>query len=149
MRRPQVVAHRGSSTRHADNSWPAFEAAVREGADAIECDVQATREGIIVVRHDLAIDDRFVTDLTLAELEARAPGTIVLADLLAFAERVPIDLLVEIKDPGAAQAVAKMIAASARPDRIVVGSFHGPALAAVKATAPGLRTSFMIGSIAG
>ena len=149
MRRPQVVAHRGSSTRHADNSWPAFEAAVREGADAIECDVQATREGIIVVRHDLAIDDRFVTDLTLAELEARAPGTIVLADLLAFAERVPIDLLVEIKDPGAAQAVAKMIAASARPDRIVVGSFHGPALAAVKATAPGLRTSFMIGSVAG
>jgi len=149
MRRPQVVAHRGSSTRHADNSWPAFEAAVREGADAIECDVQATREGIIVVRHDLAIDDRFVTDLTLAELEARAPGTIVLADLLAFAERAPIDLLVEIKDPSAAQAVAKMIAASARPDRIVVGSFHGPALAAVKATAPGLRTSFMIGSVAG
>ena len=149
MRRPQVVAHRGSSARHADNSWPAFEAALGEGADSIECDVQATREGVIVVRHDLAIDDRLVADLCLAELEAKAPGTVVLADLLAFAESSPIDLLVEIKDPSAAEAVAKMIAASARPDRIVVGSFHGPALAAVRATAPGLRTSFMIGSVAG
>ena len=149
MTRPQVVAHRGSSARHADNSWPAFEAAAREGADAIECDVQVTREGIIVVRHDLAIDDRLVADLCLAELEARAPGTVVLADLLVFAERAPIDLLVEIKDPNAAEAVAKMIAASPRPERIVVGSFHGPALAAVKATASSLRTSFMIGSVAG
>jgi len=149
MRRPQVVAHRGSSAHRADNSWPAFEAAVREGADAIECDVQATREGIIVVRHDLAIDDRLVADLCLAELEARAPGTVVLADLLVFAERAPIDLLVEIKDPDAAEAVAKMIAASPRPERIVIGSFHGPALAAVKATTPSLRTSFMMGSVAG
>ncbi len=136
MLRPQVVAHRGSSARYADNSWPAFEAAASEGADAIECDVQATRDRVIVVRHDLAIDDRLVADLCLAEIEARAPGTVVLADLLAFAESSPIDLLVEIKDPHAADAVAQMIAASARRDRIVVGSFHGPALAAVKATAP-------------
>ncbi len=149
MRKPQVVAHRGSSARHADNSWPAFEAAVREGADAIECDVQATREGVIVVRHDLAVDDRLVADLYLAELEARAPGTVVLADLLAFSERAPIDLLVEIKDPNAAEAVAKMIAASPRPERIVVGSFHGPALSAVKAATPNVQTSFMMGSVAG
>ena len=149
MRRPQVVAHRGSSARHADNSWPAFEAAASEGADAIECDVQATRDRVIVVRHDLAIDDRLVADLRFAEIEARAPGTVVLSDLLAFAERTSIDLLVEIKDPDAAEAVAQMIAASARRDRVVVGSFHGPALAAVKATAPSVRTSFMMGSVAG
>jgi len=149
MIRPQVVAHRGSSARHADNSWPAFEAAAAEGADAIECDVQTTRDGVIVVRHDLAIDDRLVADLCFAEIEARAPGTVVLADLLAFAESTPIDLLVEIKDPNAAEAVTRMIAASARRDRIVIGSFHGPALAAVKAATPNLQTSFMMGSVAG
>jgi glycerophosphoryl diester phosphodiesterase len=149
MRRPQVIAHRGSSAQHADNSWPAFEAAAREGADAIECDVQATRDRVIVVRHDLEVGDRLVADLCFAELEARAPSTVVLPDLLAFAERAPIDLLVEIKDPNAAEAVAQLIAASTRRDRIVVGSFHGPALAAVKATTPGLQTSFMMGSVAG
>jgi glycerophosphoryl diester phosphodiesterase len=149
MRRLQVVAHRGSSARHADNSWAAFEAAVSEGADAIECDVQVTRDRVIVVRHDLAIDDRLVADLCLAEIEAKAPGTVVLANLLAFAESAPIDLLVEIKDPDAAEAAALMIAASARRDRMVIGSFHGPALAIVKAVTPKVRTSFMMGSVAG
>ena len=149
MIRPQVVAHRGSSARHADNSWPAFEAAAREGADAIECDVQATQDCVIVVRHDLVIDDCLVADLSFAEIKARAPGTVVLADLLAFAESSPIDLLVEIKDPNAAGAVAQMIDANARRDRIVVASFHGPALAAIKATTPNVQTSFMMGSVAG
>jgi len=149
MIRPRVVAHRGSSAQHADNSWPAFEAAAREGADAIECDVQATRDGIIVVRHDLTIADRLVADLCLAEIEVSVPGTVVLADLLAFAASRPIDLLVELKDPHAAAVVARMIAASASRDRIVVGSFHGPALAAAKATGPNVRTSLMMGSVAG
>jgi glycerophosphoryl diester phosphodiesterase len=54
---PRVIAHRGSSAAHRDNSWAAFEAAVAEGADAIECDVQATRDGTLVIRHDLALGD--------------------------------------------------------------------------------------------
>ena len=52
---PRVIAHRGSSAVHADNSWAAFKAAVTEGADAIECDVQLTRDGALVVCHDLAL----------------------------------------------------------------------------------------------
>ena len=148
MKRPLVVAHRGSSARHADNSWAAFEAAASEGSDAIECDVQATRDQVIVVRHDLAIDDRLVADLCLAEIEASAPDIVLLSDLLAFAESASIDLLVEIKDPDAAEPVAHMIVARPRRDRIVVAGFHGPALAAVKVAAPDVRTSFMMGSVA-
>ena len=147
MKSVQVIAHRGSSARHPENSWAAFEAAVEERADAIECDVQSTRDRTLIVRHDLAIGHQRVVDMTLAEIEARAPGTVVLAELLSFATRSAIDLLVEIKDPDAADAVARMIAASGRRERIVVGSFHGPALAIVKATSPGVRTSFMMGSV--
>lgn len=147
MKSVQVIAHRGSSARHPENSWAAFEAAVKERADAIECDVQSTRDRTLIVRHDLAVGHQRVVDMTLAEIEARAPGTVVLAELLSFATRSAIDLLVEIKDPDAADAVARMIAASGRRERIVVGSFHGPALAIVKATSPGVRTSFMMGSV--
>lgn len=43
MRIPRVIAHRGSSAAHPDNSWTAFEAAVAEGADAIEGYVQEAR----------------------------------------------------------------------------------------------------------
>jgi glycerophosphoryl diester phosphodiesterase len=148
VRKPQVIAHRGSSARHADNSWAAFEAATIEGADAIECDVQATRDRVIIVRHDLMIDGRLVADLSFAEIEARAPGTVVLPELLAFAQRSAIDLLVEVKDPDATQAVAHMIAASERCDNIVIGSFNGPELAALKTATPAVRTSFMMSSVA-
>ncbi|MFS8086494.1 MAG: glycerophosphodiester phosphodiesterase, partial [Acidobacteriota bacterium] len=99
MTRPQVVAHRGSSALHADNSWAAFEAAVADGADAIECDVQGTVDGELVIRHDLTIANRLVAECSAAEVEALEPGLIHLADLLAWARRVQINLLVEVKDP--------------------------------------------------
>ena len=147
MKPPRVIAHRGSSTVHPDNSWAAFEAAVAEGADAIECDVQATRDGALVVRHDLAIGEWPLADLSAAEVAVRAPGTVILADLLAWAQRVHIDLLVEVKSPDAIAAVAAAIAATAWRERVVLGSFHGPALANVKAIHRELRTSFMVGSV--
>ena len=55
MRKPRVpeaIAHRGVRDRYPENSLPAFIAAVDDGADAIELDVHATRDGVIVVHHD-------------------------------------------------------------------------------------------------
>jgi len=144
---PQVIAHRGSSAAHPDNSWAAFEAAVVEGADVIECDVQATRDGVLVIRHDLALGDRLVRDLSAAELEAAEPEVIRLAELLAWAEQRRIGLLVEVKEPDATHAVGAMVAASAARGRIVIGGFHGPVLAQLKTALPGVRTSFMMGSV--
>ena len=66
MIRPRVIAHRGSSAAHAENSWAAFEAAVADGADAIECDVQATRDGVLVVRHELRLGLRPVAECMAA-----------------------------------------------------------------------------------
>ncbi|MEP6702821.1 MAG: glycerophosphodiester phosphodiesterase [Betaproteobacteria bacterium] len=147
MKRARVIAHRGSSAIYPDNEWAAFDAAVAEGADAIECDVQATRDGMLVVRHDLKLGQQLVADLNFTEVAARAPGVVVLADLLAWAASKDIDLLVEVKEPEATAAVATMIGAGAWRHRIVVGSFHGPALAAVKANMPWVQTSLMIGSV--
>jgi len=146
---PRVIAHRGSSAAHPDNSWAAFEAAVTEGADTIECDVVATRDDVLVVRHDLSVGDGFVSDLTAAELEAVEPGTLRLAELLPWAARSRIDLLVEIKVPDVALATGAMIASSDLRERITVGGFHAPALAAIKAVMPGIRTSLMMGSVVG
>jgi glycerophosphoryl diester phosphodiesterase len=149
MIRPLVVAHRGSSARHPDNSWAAFRAAKADGADAIECDVQATCDGALVLRHDLVLDGRLIADMTRAELAAAEPGTPELAELVAWAERAAIGLLVELKDPDAAEAVGALLASRARPAELVVGGFHGPALARLKARFPGLRTSLMVGTVVG
>jgi glycerophosphoryl diester phosphodiesterase len=73
----QVIAHRGASRDHPENTPIAFEAALRQGCDGIECDLQLTRDGVPVLFHDrdLARLDRpgmRVADLTRAELFALA-----------------------------------------------------------------------------
>jgi len=144
----QVVAHRGSSDAHPDNSWMAFEAARAEGAEAIECDVQRTRDGVLVIRHDLAIiGNRLVAECAAAEVETADSGLVRLADLLAWAQRGGIGLLLELKDPACAIAVGDMVVMSPWRERTIVAGFHGPALAEVKARASQIRTSLMMGTV--
>ncbi len=49
---PLVIAHRGASGSRPENTLPAFELAVDQGADMIEIDLHHSRDGVIVVRHD-------------------------------------------------------------------------------------------------
>jgi glycerophosphoryl diester phosphodiesterase len=51
-----VVAHRGSSGVHAEHTLVAYEKAIDEGADALECDVRLTRDGVLVCVHDRRVD---------------------------------------------------------------------------------------------
>lgn len=55
MRRPSIIAHRGASGYEYENSRAAFRRAVMLDADGVELDVHATRDGAIVVHHDLEI----------------------------------------------------------------------------------------------
>lgn len=56
LRPVQVVAHRGSSAAKAEHTLDAYELALEEGADALECDVRLTRDGVLVCVHDRRID---------------------------------------------------------------------------------------------
>jgi glycerophosphoryl diester phosphodiesterase len=51
-----VIAHRGASSEEKENTLPAFERAIEHGADYLEFDVQASRDGALVVYHDLLLD---------------------------------------------------------------------------------------------
>src|SRR2546428_11122700 len=51
-----VVAHRGASAIETENTLPAFEAAVRAGADVVEFDVRMTADDVAVVMHDPDVD---------------------------------------------------------------------------------------------
>ena len=51
-----VVAHRGASGDERENTLPAFERAIRDGADYLELDVQMSSDGELVVFHDLDLD---------------------------------------------------------------------------------------------
>lgn len=47
-----VIAHRGASAELPENTLPAFARAIELGADFVEIDVHATRNGTLVVTHD-------------------------------------------------------------------------------------------------
>ena len=53
---PFVVAHRGASAARPEHTLAAYELALREGADGVECDVRLTRDGHLVCVHDRRLD---------------------------------------------------------------------------------------------
>src|SRR5207237_3843916 len=68
--RALVIAHRGASAREWENSLAAFRAAAALGADAVELDVHATADGVIVVHHDEAIAGQRIARMTGKQLTA-------------------------------------------------------------------------------
>ena len=45
--KPAVVAHRGASADRPEHTLAAYELALQEGADGVECDVRLTRDGLV------------------------------------------------------------------------------------------------------
>ena len=126
-----VIAHRGASAEAPENTLPAFELAVRQGADALELDVRLTADGAPVVIHDATVDRTTdatgpVRALTLAQLRGvdagarftpdrgatfpfRGTGVRIptLGEVLWALPRMPI--LVEIKEPVAQEPVRRVL----------------------------------------
>ncbi len=50
--RPLVIGHRGASGYRPEHTAAAYELAFRLGADAVEPDIVATRDGVLVLRHE-------------------------------------------------------------------------------------------------
>jgi glycerophosphoryl diester phosphodiesterase len=55
-RRPKVVSHRGDVRQAPENTRAACEAAVTAGADGVELDLCMTRDGVLVLWHDVDPD---------------------------------------------------------------------------------------------
>ncbi|CCG01289.1 glycerophosphodiester phosphodiesterase [Blastococcus saxobsidens] len=74
MSAPEVVAHRGATAEAPEHTLAAFRNAAVLGADAVECDVRMTRDGVLVCVHDRRVRRTsngrgVVSALHLAELE--------------------------------------------------------------------------------
>ena len=54
--RPLSIAHRGHSTAYPENTLEAFRKAIELGVEMIECDVNITRDGKLVMLHDSTLD---------------------------------------------------------------------------------------------
>jgi glycerophosphoryl diester phosphodiesterase len=54
--RPLSVAHRGHSIAYPENTLEAYRKAIELGVEMIECDVNITRDGQLVMMHDSTLD---------------------------------------------------------------------------------------------
>lgn len=111
------IAHRGAKREFPENSLPAFGRAFERRADAIELDVHATRDGVVVVHHDPTVhppntSKRAISDMTWNELERveLSSGITVpsLDDVLA-ATPANKTVYVEIKGTGIEAAVIAVV----------------------------------------
>ncbi|MEO7913229.1 MAG: glycerophosphodiester phosphodiesterase [Roseiflexaceae bacterium] len=150
--RPLRIGHRGAAAHAPDNSLEGINAAARLGADAVEIDVQLTRDGIAVAAHDLALRDgnggmRLVADSMLAELRAMPGGTALatLDEVIVRCREQRLGLYLELK---AGAAIEPMLDALRRHefDEVIVGSFRPDWLADLKIAAPELPTSVLFSS---
>lgn len=68
-----VIAHRGASAYRPEHTFPAYDLAVEQDVDFLECDLQLTADDVLVCVHDTTVDRTSdgsgnVRDFTLAEL---------------------------------------------------------------------------------
>jgi len=74
-----AIAHRGEHLVRPENTIPAFEEAIRVGADYIEVDVQTTADGKLVLSHDNTVDrctngTGKIAEMTFQQVEALDAG---------------------------------------------------------------------------
>jgi glycerophosphoryl diester phosphodiesterase len=90
--KPLIIAHRGESFDAPENTLAAINLAWERGAEAVEIDIQFSKDRELVVIHDtdtkrLAGIDKKVVDQTLEELKKLDVG--VWKDIQFKGERVP------------------------------------------------------------
>jgi glycerophosphoryl diester phosphodiesterase len=128
--RPRVLAHRGLTRpgdAHAENTVAAVAAALSAGAEYIESDCHATRDGEVVLFHDDSVervtgDPRLVADLTLRELSSLMEdrgGLLTLQDALEGFPDTRWNL--DAKAAAAADGMGRLIALHA--ERVLIASF--------------------------
>ncbi len=65
---PERIGHRGAPREFDENTIDGFLRALARGADAVELDVHATRQGTVVVHHDAVLSDPSGASAPIADL---------------------------------------------------------------------------------
>lgn len=157
--RPLIVAHRGTPDLQPENTLPAFQLALAQGADALETDLHFTRDDQIVLFHDSTLDRMTdgqgpVQNCTLAELkryQTRAPaGALTNVRILTLAELIEATdaqtpLLLELKDPRFVQPqdaahLVELLDRYNMIQRTAIVSFHPEYVAGVEAVCAAIPT---------
>lgn len=158
---PLLMAHRGSSNELPENTLAAFQRALEQSSDVLECDIRFTRDNEIILMHDATLDRTtngkgVVAEMTLSEIkkfrvvrsfeykEILGEGEIpTLAEFLQFSAASNTPVALELKGDRFIQLAdgERLIQALARAnalERTALLSFNGARIRACKQIAPQL-----------
>lgn len=114
---PAVISHRGDSVNHRENTLAAIDAAMDDGAHAVEVDVQLAADGTPVLVHDetferMWADPRTVAAMTWPEIAALGSGDVRvprLADALELSVERGVPLVLDQKHLSAGLAASRLV----------------------------------------
>lgn len=147
--RPEIISHRGAHQKLPENSIPAFLRAIELGAEAIELDVHATRDGEVVVHHDPVVRSPHgasaeISEVALPDLK-RFPlaGGVEIPALRAVLDAIGsrATVYVEIKGRNIEPLVVRTVRES--DATCAIHSFDHRAIKNVKAIFPAIATGVL------
>lgn len=159
-----VIAHRGASSYAPENTFAAFDLALRMGVRHIELDVDATSDGHIVVIHDDTVDRTTdgsgpVTSHTMQTLQALDAGSwfgaefagerIPLFDevLSRYKDRVHIHTEIKGRSTYLSRQTADLVRQHGMVDQVTITSFQKARLEEIRAYAPQLTTGWLLAEV--
>ena len=160
---PLIFAHRGFGDHGPDNSLFAVEHALDVDLDGVDLDGQLTRDGELVIFHDLSVDrltsgtgrvaDKTLKEMLALDLGPKYQAGMTGANVHTFADFVRAvkgrgTLMVELKVPGLAptgieQRAVEIIERYDAHLSVVISSFNPLVLYRVKRLDPFVRTAFI------
>ncbi|GHE03025.1 glycerophosphodiester phosphodiesterase [Streptomyces alanosinicus] len=144
-----TIGHRGVMGVAPENTLRSFVAAQEAGLDAIELDLQLSKDGALVVMHDAEVDRTTdgtgaIADKTLAELRSLDAGhgaRVPVFEEVLDAVRLPVQA--GITDVAVARALAAVMHERDLVGRVEVSSFHDEAITEITRLVPGVRTALI------
>jgi len=146
-RRPLVIAHRGASFYHRENTYEAFQAALTMGSEMIEFDVRRTGDGVLVVHHDQDFDGAEIPGITMDQVRERSGSArSTVPDLVGVLRLCGGKTLldIEVKEEGYEEQVLGTVLEVMEHDRFLISSAHETVVRKIKELRPGIRTGLVL-----
>jgi glycerophosphoryl diester phosphodiesterase len=160
-----LMAHRGGEGVWPSNTLYAFQQAAALGADVLELDIHATRDGVLVVRHDPFVESTtdgqgYISQLTLAEIQCLDAGYTWTADggqsfpfrgqgitiptleaVLAAFPNLRLNIDIKPEDPAVVAPFVALLRKYDKVAQVMVGSFHDRQLRLFRRLCPEAETA--------
>jgi glycerophosphoryl diester phosphodiesterase len=150
--RPLIISHAACGGHAPENTLAGVRKAIELGSEAIEIDVQASSDGVPVLMHDLTVDrttngSGAVAEMTIEQLrglDAKGEPPPMLSEVLDLT-RGKVLLVMEIKQPGIEENVARVVHEKDALNDVMAWSFFPDALAGMRAAEPKIPAALLIG----